>query len=72
MRRYLCLVLFAVVALAACEGARNNTSWSDRKPGTEIVPSLKVAAKPHDTTEKADSTAGADSSAADASKANKE
>jgi hypothetical protein len=49
MRRYLFLVLAASCALTACEGARNNSSWSDRKEGTGVVPELKKAA-PIDTT----------------------
>ena len=60
MRRYLVAALFASLALSACEGPRNNSSWSEKKEGTEIVPSLKVKEAPADTTH-ADSTA-ADSS----------
>ena len=66
MRRYLVAALFATLALAACEGARNNTSWSTRKAGAEIVPSLKAKPAAVDTT-KAESTA--DSTSADSSKA---
>jgi len=62
MRRYLVAALFASLALSACEGARNNTSWSKRKEGTEIVPSLKAKTPPAET-------ARADSTAADSSKA---
>ena len=62
MRRYLVAALLASLALAACEGPRNNSSWSHKKEGTEIVPSLKAKTVPADTT-------GADSSAADTSKA---
>jgi hypothetical protein len=62
MRRYLVAALFATLALAACEGSRNNTSWSTRKAGAEIVPPLKVKTAPADTT-KSDSTS-ADSSQA--------
>ena len=61
MRRYLFLTLIASFALVGCEGARNNTSWSDRKEGTEVVPSIKKA-QPADT-------AHADSAAADTSQA---
>jgi hypothetical protein len=69
MRRYLCLFLLLSLALAACEGARNNTSWSKKEPGTEIVPPLKVAKAPAESTETPDSTATADSTAADSAKA---
>ena len=41
MRRYLFLVLIASAALSACEGSRNNTSWSGKKEGTEVVPELQ-------------------------------
>jgi hypothetical protein len=40
MRRYFLAALCATLALSACEGARNNTSWSHRKEGTAIVPPL--------------------------------
>lgn len=56
MRRYLVAALFAALALSACEGARNNTSWSQKKEGTEIVPSLKAKTPPAEAA-KADSTA---------------
>ena len=62
MRRYLVPVLLAAFALSACEGARNNSSWSHKKEGTEIVPSLKAKTPPAET-------AKADSAAADTSKA---
>ena len=62
MRRYLVAALFASLALSACEGPRNNSSWSQKKEGTEIVPDLKPKAAPADTTQ-------ADSSAADSSEA---
>ena len=61
MRRYLFLFLVASFVLVACEGARNNTSWSDRKEGTEVVPSIKQT-----TTSDA---AVADSAASDTSQA---
>jgi len=57
MRRYFVVALFATLALAACEGARNNDSWSHRKPGTAIVPPLQTKAAPTDST-RADSAAG--------------
>ena len=41
MRRYFLAALCAALALSACEGARNNTSWSHRKEGTAIVPPLR-------------------------------
>ena len=62
MRRYLVAALLASLALAACEGPRNNSSWSHKKEGTEIVPSLKAKTVPADTT-------GADSSAAESTQA---
>ena len=43
MRRYCLIAFLAVLSLAACEGRRNNTSWSGSKPGTKIVPPLKAA-----------------------------
>ncbi len=46
MRRYLFLFLVASFVLVACEGARNNTSWSHTKEGTEVVPSVKKASHP--------------------------
>lgn len=64
MRRYLVLALFATLTLAACEGARNNTSWSTRKPGTEIVPSLQAKTATPDSI-KADSTSTQTSQAKD-------
>ena len=62
MRRYLLFVLLASLALAACEGSRNNTSWSKAKPDAEIVPPLKTAHAQADT-------AAADSTPADSSQA---
>jgi hypothetical protein len=62
MHRYLVAALFVALVLSACEGARNNSSWSHRKEGTEIVPPLKAKTSPADT-------AKADSSAADSSQA---
>ena len=62
MRRYLFLFLIASFALVACEGARNNTSWSHKKEGTEVVPSIKPAHNPGAAV--ADSAA-TDSTAAD-------
>jgi hypothetical protein len=46
MRRYLFLFLIASLALSSCEGARNNTSWSHKEEGAEIVPSVKKATHP--------------------------
>ena len=46
MRRYLFLCLVASVALLGCEGARNNTSWSHKEAGAEIVPTVKEATHP--------------------------
>jgi len=37
------LLLVIAVSLPACEGPRNNSSWSTAKPGAAIVPSLTVA-----------------------------
>jgi len=37
------VALIAVALLAACEGSRNNSSWSTAKPGAAIVPPLTVA-----------------------------
>lgn len=61
MRRYLFLVLVASVALAACEGSRNNTSWTDRKEGTDVVPELQ---KPETTGAAASDSATADTTQA--------
>jgi hypothetical protein len=61
MRRYVLAAIFVSLALAACEGSRNNTSWSTRKPGTEIVPPLKAKTPPAET-------AKADSASTDSSK----
>jgi len=55
MRRYVIAALFVSLALAACEGARNNTSWSTKKAGTEIVPPLKAKTTPPADTAKPDS-----------------
>lgn len=49
MRRYFLAALSVAALLSACEGARNNTSWSKKKEGTAIVPPLT-------TTTAADST----------------
>ena len=46
MRRYLFLCLVASIALLGCEGARNNTSWSQQEQGAEVVPSIKKSAHP--------------------------
>src|SRR5690606_24700478 len=48
MRRFLNLCVLASLALAACEGSRNNTSWSGAEKGAEVVPPLKTA-EPADT-----------------------
>ncbi len=56
MRRYLVPALLAILTVSACEGARNNSSWSKHEEGTEIVPSLKAKTPPAETN-KADSTA---------------
>ena len=48
MRRFLFLILMASVALAGCEGARNNSSWSEAEEGAEVVPKLTQPA-PVDT-----------------------
>jgi hypothetical protein len=40
MRRYLLLVVLAAFAVAGCEGARNNTSWSKKDSDSKIVPPL--------------------------------
>lgn len=40
MRRYLLLICLAVIALSACEGARNNTSWSKKEADKKIIPPL--------------------------------
>lgn len=57
MRRFLYLFVMLSLALAACEGPRNNTSWSTAEKGAEIQPSLKKPVR-HDA-------AVADSAAAD-------
>jgi len=57
MRRYFLAALCAALALSACEGARNNTSWSHRKDSTAIVPPLTKAAD--STKAKADTTKAA-------------
>jgi hypothetical protein len=61
MRWYVLAALFAALVLVGCEGSRNNTSWSKKKAGTEIVPPLKTAQV------KTDSTAAADSGSAGSS-----
>ena len=61
MRRYLFLFLVASFVLVACEGSRNNTSWSGRQEGTEVVPSIKKTSAPD--------AAVADSAAGDSSQA---
>jgi hypothetical protein len=66
MRRYFLAALCAVLALSACEGSRNNTSWSHRKDGTAIVPPLTKATAADSSTAKSDST-GAESAPADTS-----
>jgi hypothetical protein len=43
MRRNVIVSLVALLALAGCEGARNNTSWSGAEKGSEIVPPLQKA-----------------------------
>jgi len=62
MRRYLLAALFVTLALAACEGSRNNTSWSTRKDGTEIVPPLTTNTAAADSSKTG--SASADSSQA--------
>lgn len=57
MRRYLLLALLISAALTACEGARNNSSWSDRKEGTDVVPALQKAATGDTTASHPDSAA---------------
>lgn len=66
MRRYLFLFLVASSVLVACEGARNNTSWSQKEEGAEVVPSVKPTHNPDAAV--ADSAA-ADSAATDSSQA---
>ena len=56
MRRYFLAALCAALALSACEGARNNTSWSHRKEGTAIVPPLTKASTADTSKAKADTT----------------
>jgi hypothetical protein len=63
MRRYFLAALCATLALSACEGARNNTSWSHRKDGTAIVPPLTTATKADFSKAKADTTKAATSPA---------
>jgi nitrous oxide reductase accessory protein NosL len=62
MRRYLLAALFATLALAACEGSRNNSSWSKAKPDAEVVPPLKTNTAAADTSR-------ADSASTDSSQA---
>jgi hypothetical protein len=59
MRRYFLAALCVAVALSACEGARNNTSWSHRKDGAAIVPPLTKASSADSTHAKADTTKAA-------------
>jgi uncharacterized protein YcfL len=66
MRRYLFPFLVASFVLVACEGARNNTSWSNRDEGTEVVPSIKPA---HNIDAAVADSASADSAATDSSQA---
>jgi len=56
MRRYFLAALFAALALSACEGSRNNSSWSHRKEGTAIVPPLTQATSADSTRAKTDTT----------------
>ena len=57
MRRFLFPVLILSLALAACEGARNNTSWSQADTDAKIVPSLeKPVHAQTDTSAAGDST----------------
>ena len=62
MRRTLLLVLVASMALAACEGARNNTSWSGKSDSTGVVPDLQKTGSSEAAT--MDSTAADTGSAA--------
>ena len=62
MRRYVLVAILAALALAACEGSRNNSSWSKSKPGAKIVPPLTTQAAAADS-------AKADSASTDSSKA---
>lgn len=48
MRRYLFVILVASFVLSGCEGARNNSSWSEAEEDADIVPKLKQPA-PADT-----------------------
>jgi len=64
MRRFLYLFVMLSLALAACEGPRNNTSWSTAEKGAEVQPSLKKPVHPDAAV--ADSAA-ADSAGADSS-----
>jgi len=59
MRRYFLAALCAALALSACEGARNNTSWSHRKEGTAIVPPLTKATAADTSKAKPDTTTAA-------------
>ena len=59
MRRYFLAALCAALALSACEGARNNTSWSHRKEGTAVVPPLTKANAADSAKAKADTTKAA-------------
>jgi hypothetical protein len=56
MRRYFLVALCVAAVLSACEGSRNNTSWSHRKDGTAIVPPLTKASSTDTTKAKADTT----------------
>jgi hypothetical protein len=57
MRRYLYLVLLASALFVGCEGSRNNSSWSHREEGTDVVPALKKAGAVDSTAAQADSAA---------------
>lgn len=61
MRRVLFLFLVLPLFLAACEGARNNSSWSKAEKDDEIKPSLKTTTHPEAAT--------MDSTSADSSEA---
>ena len=68
MRRFAFLFLTLCATIVACEGARNNSSWSKREQGKEIVPSLHKEV-PHDVATSDSDSAATDSTAAESSEA---
>jgi mono/diheme cytochrome c family protein len=60
------LALVIVLAIAGCEGARNNSSWSTAKPGDPIIPTLASTKKaPGDAASETSTTTAATGAASD-------